>query len=77
MLLLPAIADLLQSKFEVYVNTACNSLRLILKNFATVIKTNIESPTQSVGVDISRQERSVNINTEELSETVFKTVLIE
>lgn len=56
-LLLPAIADLLQSKFEVYVTTACNSLRLILKNFATVIKSNIESPTQSVGVDISRQER--------------------
>ncbi|XP_057364598.1 katanin p80 WD40 repeat-containing subunit B1-like isoform X2 [Daphnia carinata] len=56
-LLLPAIADLLQSKFEVYVNTACNSLRLVLKNFATVIKSNIETPTQSVGVDISRQER--------------------
>ena len=40
-----------------YVNTACNSLRLILKNFATVIKSNIDGPTQSVGVDISRQER--------------------
>ena len=43
-----------------YVNTACNSLRLVLKNFATVIKSNIETPTQSVGVDISRQERQVN-----------------
>jgi len=56
-LLLPAISDLLQSKFEVYVTTSCNSLRLILKNFAPVIKTNIEIPSQGVGVDITRQER--------------------
>lgn len=56
-LLLPAISDLLQSKFEVYVTTSCNSLRLILKNFATIIKTNIEIPSQGVGVDITRQER--------------------
>lgn len=35
-------------------------MRLILTNFAKVIKTNIDSGPQSVGVDISRQERLVN-----------------
>ncbi|XP_076370614.1 katanin p80 WD40 repeat-containing subunit B1-like isoform X2 [Tachypleus tridentatus] len=55
-LLLPTILDLLQSKFESYMSVGCNSLKLILKNFATVIKTNITAPP-GVGVDISREER--------------------
>jgi len=55
--LLPSILQLLQSRYEAHMTAGCNSLRLILKNFASVIKTNIESPIQTVGVDISREER--------------------
>ncbi|XP_022244041.1 katanin p80 WD40 repeat-containing subunit B1-like isoform X2 [Limulus polyphemus] len=55
-LLLPAIYDLLQSNFESYMSVGCSSLKLILKNFAMVIKTNIVAPP-SVGVDINREER--------------------
>jgi katanin p80 WD40 repeat-containing subunit B1 len=36
-------------------------LRLILKNFGNVIKSNIEGPIQTVGVDISREERFVKL----------------
>ena len=32
-------------------------MKLILKNFGSVIKSNIDSPIQTVGVDISREER--------------------
>ncbi|XP_076330249.1 katanin p80 WD40 repeat-containing subunit B1-like isoform X3 [Tachypleus tridentatus] len=55
-LLLPAIYDLLQSNFESYMTVGCSSLKLILKNFATVIKTNVVAPP-GIGVDISREER--------------------
>ncbi|ODN03976.1 Katanin p80 WD40 repeat-containing subunit B1 [Orchesella cincta] len=55
--LLPSILQLLQSRYEAHLTAGCNALRLILKNFASVIKTNIESPIQTVGVDISREER--------------------
>ena len=49
--------DVLLRLFSRHMTAGCNSLRLILKNFASVIKTNIESPIQTVGVDISREER--------------------
>lgn len=55
--LLPCINELLQSKFERYMTVGCNALRLILKHFASIIKTNILAPIQTVGVDISREER--------------------
>jgi len=55
--LLPAIGELLQSKYEMYINVGCGAAKLILKNFASVIKSNIDSPVQTVGVDISREER--------------------
>lgn len=53
---LPVIYDLLQSKYESYMSTGCSCLRIILKNFGPVIKTNITAPP-GVGVDISREER--------------------
>jgi katanin p80 WD40 repeat-containing subunit B1 len=56
--LLPPIGDLLQSKYESYINAACGALKLILKKFAPVIKSNIDNPGSSVGVDISREERA-------------------
>lgn len=37
--------------------TGCNTLKLILKHFGPVIKTNVQSPVGSFGVDISREER--------------------
>jgi katanin p80 WD40 repeat-containing subunit B1 len=55
--LLPPIAELLLSKYESYVSGAAAALKLILKNFGAVIRTNIDSPTTSVGVDISKEER--------------------
>lgn len=56
--LLPPIGDILQSKYESYINAACGALKLILKNFAPVIKSNIDNPGSSVGVDISKEERA-------------------
>ncbi|XP_075214127.1 katanin p80 isoform X2 [Lycorma delicatula] len=55
--LLPAIYNLLQSKFEMYMTVGCDALRLILRNFSSVIKSNILSSSPTVGVDISREER--------------------
>jgi katanin p80 WD40 repeat-containing subunit B1 len=37
-------------------SVGCASLKLILKNFASMIKTNITAPP-GIGVDISREER--------------------
>lgn len=37
----------------------CDVLRLILKNFTPVIKTNVLSGSAGMGVDISREERYI------------------
>jgi len=55
--LLPSLEKLLQSKYEMYITQGCDAMKLILKNFGSVIKSNIDSPIQTVGVDISREER--------------------
>jgi len=55
--LLPPLEKLLQSKYEMYITVGCDAMKLILKNFGSVIKSNIDSPIQTVGVDISREER--------------------
>ncbi|CAG2161528.1 unnamed protein product [Oppiella nova] len=55
-ILLPCIQDLLQSKYESYMSVGCAALKLILKQFAPTIKTNITAPP-GIGVDISREER--------------------
>ncbi|XP_072013551.1 katanin p80 WD40 repeat-containing subunit B1-like [Amphiura filiformis] len=52
---LPKIKELITSKYENYVQTACTSLKLILKSFTGLINNNIRTPYQ--GVDISREER--------------------
>ena len=57
LLLLPGMGELLHSKYESYVNAATGALKLVLKNFGTVIKNNIDTPGNSVGVDISKEER--------------------
>ena len=55
--LLPPIGNLLLSKYENYVTGASSALKLVLKTFGTVIKSNIDTPSTSVGVDISKEER--------------------
>ncbi|XP_045595443.1 katanin p80 WD40 repeat-containing subunit B1-like isoform X2 [Procambarus clarkii] len=55
--LLPPVSLLLQSKYETYVTCGCNALKLMIKNFAVMIKSNMSGPIHSVGVDISREER--------------------
>ncbi|XP_011501573.1 PREDICTED: katanin p80 WD40 repeat-containing subunit B1 [Ceratosolen solmsi marchali] len=55
--LIPPIGDLLKSKYEMYVTVGCSALRIILRNFAPVIKSNVEAPLHTIGVDVSREER--------------------
>ncbi|XP_074099975.1 katanin p80 isoform X1 [Cotesia typhae] len=56
-LLLRPITELIQSKYEMYVTVGCTALKLILRNFAPVIKSNVEAPLHTIGVDVSREER--------------------
>ncbi len=53
--LLPKIKDLMTSKYEDYVQCGCAAVKLILKSFTTLIKSNVKTPPS--GVDISREER--------------------
>lgn len=55
--LLPAIHNLLHSKYEMYMTVCCDSLKLMLKNFASVIRTNVQWSAPTLGVDISKEER--------------------
>ncbi|XP_064096856.1 katanin p80 WD40 repeat-containing subunit B1-like isoform X10 [Macrobrachium nipponense] len=55
--LLPPVSSLLQSKHETYVMCGCSALKLMIKNFAVMIKSNMSGPIHTVGVDISREER--------------------
>ncbi|XP_034176079.1 katanin p80 isoform X1 [Osmia lignaria lignaria] len=55
--LLTPIGELLQSKYEMYITAGSSALRLILRNFASVIKSNVEAPLHTIGVDVSREER--------------------
>ena len=56
-MLLPSVSQLLQSKHESYVTVGCNALKLMLKHFGSMIKSNMHGPVHTVGVDISREER--------------------
>ncbi|XP_059204744.1 katanin p80 WD40 repeat-containing subunit B1 isoform X2 [Centropristis striata] len=54
--ILPQIDQLLQSKYESYIQTGCTSLKLIMKHFWMLISDTLKA-TPSVGVDITREER--------------------
>ncbi|XP_018910096.2 katanin p80 WD40 repeat-containing subunit B1 isoform X2 [Bemisia tabaci] len=56
-LLLPSIRELLQSKYETYVTVGCDALRLILRNFSSVIRNNVQWSCPTIGVDITKEER--------------------
>lgn len=54
--ILPQIDELLQSKYESYLQTGCTSLKLIMKHFWMLISDTLKA-APSVGVDITREER--------------------
>jgi len=56
-ILLPQLRDLLNSSYESYILVSSQALKLVLRNFAPVIKSNMAAPPQSLGVDIVREER--------------------
>jgi len=55
--ILPQVKQMLSSKYESYVETGCSVIRLVLKSFAAVIKSNMAAPPVSMGCDIVREER--------------------
>ncbi|KAI5641503.1 WD domain, g-beta repeat domain-containing protein [Phthorimaea operculella] len=57
LLMLPKIFELLQSKYESYMQCGCNALRLIVRNFSSVVRANVSAPVRTLGVDIPREER--------------------
>ncbi|VVC97373.1 unnamed protein product, partial [Leptidea sinapis] len=57
LLMLPKINELLQSKYESYMQCGCNALRLIVRNFSSVVRANVGAPVRTLGVDIPREER--------------------
>ncbi|EDV29009.1 uncharacterized protein TRIADDRAFT_63553 [Trichoplax adhaerens] len=74
---LPQVKTLIQDKRECYIRVACQVLRLILKNFGSLIKSTLRSTDFVTGVDITREERleKCRICYEELSN--IKTVISE
>ncbi|XP_052233545.1 katanin p80 WD40 repeat-containing subunit B1-like isoform X1 [Dreissena polymorpha] len=54
--LLPHLKDLVSNKYEEYVMIACESLKIVLRNFGPVIKANLTAPP-GIGVDLSREDR--------------------
>ncbi|XP_055389693.1 katanin p80 WD40 repeat-containing subunit B1 [Condylostylus longicornis] len=59
LLLLPEIYELLQSQHKFHHTRACDTLRVILKNFLPIIQENCDpwSLANSLGVDVTREER--------------------
>ncbi|CRK96646.1 CLUMA_CG009988, isoform A [Clunio marinus] len=59
-LVLPSIFELLQSDYKFHCQRACDSLRIIIKEFLPIIQANCDpwSPARSLGVDITREERA-------------------
>lgn len=40
-----------------YMQCGCNALRLIVRNFSSVVRANVSAPVRTLGVDIPREER--------------------
>lgn len=57
LVVLPELGLLLKSKYPSYVRCSCSCLKLVLKSFGPVIKTNVSVPPQQGGVDLIREER--------------------
>ncbi|VDP72223.1 unnamed protein product [Echinostoma caproni] len=54
--LLPHLAESVRSKYTTHVETTCQALRVILKNFAQLIRQTLDGPPLP-GVDLMREER--------------------
>ncbi|XP_077982577.1 katanin p80 WD40 repeat-containing subunit B1-like [Glandiceps talaboti] len=54
--ILPKVEELINSKYENYIHAGCQVIKLVMKSFSGLIKSNITAPPIS-GVDISREER--------------------
>jgi katanin p80 WD40 repeat-containing subunit B1 len=57
LLVLPELHSLISSRHSFHVKCACKVVKLILKSFGPVIKTNMATPPVHGGVDITREER--------------------
>ncbi|KAG5683990.1 hypothetical protein PVAND_013243 [Polypedilum vanderplanki] len=55
---LPLIYDLLQSDLKFHYQRACDTLRIVIKEFLPVIQSNIDPWTRGLGADIAREERA-------------------
>uniref|UniRef100_H2Z4D8 Katanin p80 subunit C-terminal domain-containing protein n=1 Tax=Ciona savignyi TaxID=51511 RepID=H2Z4D8_CIOSA len=55
LIMLPQIKSLINSKYETYITVGCCALKVILKNFSQVIRSNLKTPPSAV--DLSREER--------------------
>ncbi|KAH9281229.1 Katanin p80 WD40 repeat-containing subunit B1 [Echinococcus granulosus] len=60
--LLPQLSKLIWSKYPTYVETTCQAVRLILKNFANLIRQTLNS-AHGIGVDITHEERRAKCQT--------------
>ncbi|VDM35603.1 unnamed protein product [Hydatigera taeniaeformis] len=60
--LLPQLSRLIWSKYPTYVEITCQAVRLILKNFASLIRQTLDS-AHRIGVDITHEERRAKCQT--------------
>ena len=54
---LPELGLMLKSKYPSYSACACSVIKLLLKSFGPVIRSNLASPPAQGDVDIMREER--------------------
>lgn len=57
LLVLPELHSLITSRHASYVKCCCKVLKLILKSFGPLIKSNLATPPSHAGVDITKEER--------------------
>ena len=62
LLVLPELQSLISSRHASHVKCGCKVLKLILKSFGPVIKTNLATPPAHGGVDIMKEERYDNLH---------------
>lgn len=56
-IILPELNYILHAKYNSYIMSAVNTLKILLRSFGSLIKMNIDQPPNIAGVDISREER--------------------
>jgi katanin p80 WD40 repeat-containing subunit B1 len=56
-LLLPTLHELLSGQYEEYVVTSLKMIHLLASTFGGIIKSTLDAPRPSLGIDLSREER--------------------